>query len=335
MLTGDLSDFSLREVVQFLGAAGKSGLLRLRHGTSDSGILIRDGAVCVALADADAAAGLAARTVRAGLADVDLLHKVAEDHRGAGGFAIAGALGRAIEDHAAVLEVYAEHTRETVGWLGGHADAAFVFERSPHVHDWPFDPFEQDALFADVDRRSAEWTALRKTFGDLSGVVGFVPEPATSAQFDVAKDLWSVIALIDGSRTVRHIVELSGEGHLETCRQLRVLIDAGLVELSSSNEGTALGALQRSLDALRSTASGWMHSSEPAGQHGLRVGVPRVLDDPPASADVPDPDADLDAVPVPAEAADITSDVPRDAEAPDANRGLLRRLIGDEGGDGQ
>lgn len=335
MLTGDLSDFSLREVVQFLGAASKSGLLRLRHGESDSGILIRDGAVCVALADADAAAGLAARTVRAGLVDVDLLRKVAEDHRGAGGFAIAGALGRAIDDQAAALAVYAEHTRETVGWLGGHADAAFVFERSPQVHDWPFDALEQEALFADVDRRSAEWTALRKTFGDLSGVVGLVPEPATSAQFDVTRDHWHVIALIDGSRTVRHIVELSGEGHLETCRQLSVLIDAGLVELSSSNDGTALGALQRCLDALRSTASGWMHGGEPGGPHGLRVAAPRALDAPPASADVPEPDADLDALPLPVEAADVPHDEPRNAEAPDANRGLLRRLIGDNAGDGQ
>jgi len=247
MFTGDLSDFALRDVLQFLAATTKSGLLRLRCADFEAGVFLHDGDICLALLDLDRLPGLAARLIRAGLTDLEQLRSLCGTTGDRTAFGLATELGRGIADQSAASAVIAEHTRDTIGWLYRSVDATFDFERMRPMDGWPFPPLNASDVIAEVEQREGEWSEVLATVGDLTLVGSLMPESSRPADISLSVPQWRVIALIDGRRTVKDLVELSGIGHLETCRQLQTLVAAGLVELVAAGDRTTLGELVRGL----------------------------------------------------------------------------------------
>lgn len=229
MLTGDLSDFSLREVLEFLSAAGKSGLLTIRCAGIDGGVFLCDGGVCLALVDVTRVP-LGPRMIALGLVDRETLRE-AGGTAGGTTFALVCGVMRAAVDAGEANMLAVDHTRDAVGWLNQLDNATFVFDSTVTADAWPFAPLPVEQLLVAAEGSAARWAELRETIDDLSLVPSSMVDPSSTIEVSLTAPQWRVIALTDGRRSVNEIIELSGLGQLETCRELAGLIDGGLVEL--------------------------------------------------------------------------------------------------------
>lgn len=348
MLTGDLSDFSLREILQFLATTSVSGVLQLRGDASPAGIALREGAICLALLDLRGIAGLAARLLHAGVVDVDQLRTLGERggaHAVTRAAALATDLAADKAEAAAAAGIYVEHTYETLGWLARWDSASFQFQRSSDLGEWPFDTVTVGAALAEVDRRAADWDDLRETVSDLTLVASATPSPADIDEISLTPEQWRLISLVDGRRAVVDLIELSGVGHLQTCRQLDELVAAGLVELVEPGTASALSTL---LDGLRAVGARGLPpvtaSDQPvvAPMAGLTPSPLATSTPAPAQPHVAAPAVAAATVPPTPTAASVPTPTPVAAEhvaAPvadatptgDANQDMLQRLLGGSG----
>ncbi len=351
MLTGDLEEFPLRTVLEFLATTSSSGVLELRSIELTAGIALRDGAICVALLDVSGVRGLAARMIRAGAVDLERLRKVVRHHQ-FDAIAWAAALGHDVDDADAAADVYREHTYEALGWLTRVEGATFSFERSPQLEDWPFDAAAVDAVFTVVDERAERWSELPDAVSDLSLVCSPRPDPEGIDAISLTVEQWRVLALVDGRRSLRDLIELSGIGYLDTCLLLHDLVTNGLVELVEPGAASSLATLLDGLAVEQSVASPFPPArprpqDAPAVPRGLdgamRVDAAdgtgavapdeHVLDDAETESDgtgrVPEHDHDPAAPNGAAREASPDAGAPLDDGDPsDANRTLLDRLIG-------
>ncbi len=339
MLTGDLTDFSLREILQFLATTSASGILELRSDASHAGIALREGGICLALLDLQGVGGLAARMLHADVVDVTRLRTVGEQGGGSA-VALATILAAAAGDADATAGIYREHTHETLGWLTRWDSATFQFQRSSDLDGWPFDAMAVASALAEVDTRASDWDDLRETVGDLALVASATPNPTDIDEISLTPEQWRLISLVDGRRAVVDLIELSGVGHLRTCRLLHELVTAGLVELVEPGTASTLSILLGGLQAVGArTAS----TSSPSVLRA--AGRPTAA---PPTAGAPEPaEAPVLPQPVPAaapaaapalSASPATPSVPA-ATVPaadtmptgDANQDMLQRLLGGSG----
>jgi hypothetical protein len=79
MITGHLTDFSLRDILGFLASASSSGVLELTTITQHAGVVLHEGGICVALREVDSVRGLVARMLHAGAVDPDEVRALAAD----------------------------------------------------------------------------------------------------------------------------------------------------------------------------------------------------------------------------------------------------------------
>lgn len=335
MLTGDLRDFSLREILQFLASTASSGVLELRNVESHAGVAFHEGGICVALLDMDGIRGLASRMIRAGGVDVPTLCTLGEEHSG-DAIDLAAVLAAETAAHGSAAEVFREHTYEILGWLLRRDGAQFLFESSDQLDDWPHDTVALVEAFEVVDGRDAEWDELADTISDLTRICSPVPDAAID---DISLDAeqWRVLSLVDGRRTLKDLVELSGIGHLETFRHLQLLVDAGLMELVTAGASSSLDGVLAGLGALRprgagatAALSGPVRTPAGAGERQDRVAPPMSLPTPtpPGSAAT----AEQGASDVNGAGADVVGDVDDIGVLPaHANRVLFERLM-DGGG---
>ncbi|HSK97266.1 MAG TPA: DUF4388 domain-containing protein, partial [Euzebyales bacterium] len=159
MLSGDLTDFSLRDVLRLLATTGKSGLLTLHGAGSDGGVFVRDGGICLALVDVTRVP-LGPRMIMTGSVDRET---VAAAGRAADGtaFGLACALVRGVADAAAAATLVADHTREAIGWLSQYFAATFEFDPTIAVDAWPLAPLATEQVITDVERVAPHWAELR------------------------------------------------------------------------------------------------------------------------------------------------------------------------------
>lgn len=341
MLTGDLKDYSLREILQFLATTSSSGVLELHNVESHAGIAFRDGGICLALLDMDGVQGLAARMVRAGGVDVPRLQALGAEHSG-DAVDLAAALATETAAHAGAAEVFREHTYETLGWLTRRDEASFLFEGSEQLEDWPFDVANLDAVLEIVDDRADAWQELADTVSDLTRICSPVPEVTEVDEISLTAEQWRVLSLVDGRRPLKDLIELSGIGHLETCRHLHQLVAAGIVELVAADGASSLDQMVTGLDALRprgpttsaavplTRADGGRPAFYDAAEVDERDGVAVVT-----APVAPGPATDEPATSIAAAGTSATTHPSGTGEVEgldsDANRALFDRLLGDGG----
>lgn len=314
MLSGDLTDFSLGHVLRLLSTTGKSGLLTLHGAASDAGVFVRDGGICLALVDVTRVP-LGPRMIMSGIADRETVGAAA---RAADGtvFGLACALVRGVPDADAASALAADHTRETIGWLSQYAAAVFEFDPTIAVEAWPFEPLGTEELLADIERSAHQWTELRGVVDDLSLAPSCVPDLSDGAALSLTARQWRIVALVDGRRTIKELVEAVGLGQLDTGRELAGLVGEGLVELIGPGDHSAVDVLLqdvRTVDAF-SLYPAWMARDDDAPE--------QLVSDAPAGEVDGDARYALQVVDAPAPPG-ATSDV---------DLGLLNRLVGRSSG---
>lgn len=254
MLAGDLTEFTLQDIFQLLGLTRKTGALRISHDGGEGQVLVHEGRVCFAVADASRLP-MAARLVAAGLIDARGLGEVVRQHRADGPAALAAAL-LATDEVAGpeADEAVREQVTDALFTLLQTESGTFEFDhRARLAHEWPREPVAGDELLDEARQRLERWRDLRERVPGPQARIALAPSPPGTSVVEVGREAWRLLVLVDGRRTVEQIASLSGAGAYAVAEQLAELVDAGLVEAVGEGERSSLDELlesRRSLDRL-------------------------------------------------------------------------------------
>ena len=252
-LEGTLDAFSLPDIFQLLSYTKKTGALHLRRDQQHGVVHLRDGAVTGARSDVGRQA-LGRRLVGSGLVGDDALADAVEkvlDHPGSG-------LARAIADGGSIEpellgRVAAEQATDAVfdllRWPDG--DFAFVVDEADPDDLGAVLPVED--VVAEGRRRIEAWGSLSTAVPQATDVVTLVPLPSAEPVLTLPE--WTLVALVDGIRTVTELVALSGTGEYVVVTALADLTARGLLTVGAPATGPSpLQQRQELLAALETGA---------------------------------------------------------------------------------
>jgi hypothetical protein len=272
-LEGSIDAFSLPDIFSLLSMTKKSGGLHLRRDGAHGVVWFTTGALTGGAADVSTQS-LARRLVGAGLVTDDALtaavaHATADDV----------GVGRALQvqgtiDDGVLHEVSSEHIVDTVfdllRWPDG--DFAFVIDE-PNPDDVGVSR-QVDDVVTEARNRLEAWTQVSTTVSSPQTVLSQAANPPVELQ--LSRDDWTLLALVDGRRTVTDIVRLLGRGEYAVVSCLADLMTRGLLVVADIDMA---GDLARRLSLLS--------SAETAEPGAAEVDV------------VPDPDLEPEVAPEP------------------------------------
>ncbi|MCC5947377.1 MAG: DUF4388 domain-containing protein [Nitriliruptoraceae bacterium] len=252
MLHGELSDFTLDEILAFLEATGKSGQLHV-HGLVRGGrIAVRGGGVLDATADAGRLQ-FARRLVGRGLMDAAMLREIlGELDTLPTDLELLTALRAASRIPNEVLtRVLHEQTVDAVFDLLGWPEGTFRFEAGELPDDIAaLETHAVAELLEAARERRQRWPRIEAETGAPDTPVT-ITEPSGDADLDLGPDAWQLIGLIDGARTIADLVALTGRGDYDVRRGLLALHEAGIVGFGAGDDRIALDRLVRAQTVLR------------------------------------------------------------------------------------
>lgn len=247
MLAGSLREFRLADVFQLLTLSKKSGTLRIRHGEAEGRIEFALGDVAFAVTDARRSP-LAARLLAAGVIDEEQLRRIVAA-QAEGGTQVVAVAVEGNDDPATVLELVREHVLDAVCSLMRLEDADFSFDATSETEVDPDRVTPTGRLVQQTDARLAKWSQIVASLPSPSSVLGLTSHPRESLL--VTAELWTLVSLIDGRRTVAEICDLAGLGEFATSRALAQLVNDGVLETARDAASTTLGRLAAQRDVLR------------------------------------------------------------------------------------
>jgi len=234
-LEGSLDAFSLPDVFQLLSFTKKSGGLHLAHDGSDGVVFFAGGQISGASADSSRQP-LARRLVGSGtLTDEALADAIQVALSGEGVGVVRALLDQGAVD-AELLRVAAgdqsvDAVFDLLRWQNG--DFAFVMDEGN-----PDDvgvSMSVEAVLADAEARRASWDSVSQVVPSSQAVLAMpVVLPADP---QVSREEWSLLALVDGRRTVTELVDLTGSGQYAVVSTLAALVTRGLLEVRAEDAG--------------------------------------------------------------------------------------------------
>jgi hypothetical protein len=232
-MKGDLSEMPAADVCRALAVDGSTGVLEIEGPDGRGTVVFDDGAV-VAAGSPTPRARLGDRLVSAGLLEEDALAAVLRTQAHTGGQRLGSLLvAEGLVTHDAVRVVAQEQVIDAVFDVVGWSYGAFRFES--HADDAPTSEipvrFAVDDLLVEVARRHEEWSDVRQVIPDLDAVPSFRPD-ARAAQASLEPDEFTLLASIDGERSVRELADDLGYGHFEAARIVYGLTLLGVVEVA-------------------------------------------------------------------------------------------------------
>lgn len=249
MLEGDLTDFTLPDVLRLLAVTTKTGRLLLADGGGQGRVDLVEGRIRDASADARRLP-LARRALGAGLVDGDTLRSVLAgfDHlptdlelaRGlvTDGGVEAGSLAQLLRE-----QTY-DATFDLLRWSRGRF--RFSVDASAGRDGTVLDlALPVDELLAETTRRLEAWPALEERTGALDAVVSVCVPRGDAGEVVLPPEAWHLLSLVDGRRTVADLVGLAGQGEQRTRETLGTLFDAGVVDAGAAGGSGPVDRLLR------------------------------------------------------------------------------------------
>lgn len=228
-LEGSLDAFSLPDVFQLLSNTKKTGGLHLTSDGSDGVVYFAGGDVTGASADCSRQP-LARRLVGSGAVTDDALTGAVSAAKDAEDLGVV----RALLDHGSVDADLLRHAAkdqavdavfDLLRWRTG--DFSFALDETNPDDVGVKLPAEK--VLADADGRNANWETVSKVVPSPQAVLAMpVVLPSEPA---VSREEWSLLALVDGRRTVSDLVELTGSGQYAVVSTLAGLVQRGLLEV--------------------------------------------------------------------------------------------------------
>jgi hypothetical protein len=265
-LEGSIDAFSLPDIFSLLSMTKKTGGLHLRRDAAHGVVWFTTGAVTGGASDIRRQS-LARRLVGTGHVDDDAL-QAAIDRADEDGVGVARALqlGGGV-DEAILHEVGEEHVVDTVFDLLRWNDGDFEFVVDEANPDDVGVSRQVDDLVTEARRRLELWGTVATVVPSPQTVLSIAANPAEDP--DLSREDWSLLALVDGRRTVAEIVALSGRGDFAVVSSVADLVTRGFL----TTEDDTVAALLRRHELLSSV--------EPAADPAP-VQVPTQVTSPPA-----------------------------------------------------
>jgi hypothetical protein len=247
-LEGTLDAFSLPDIFQLLSYTKKTGTLHLRRDGQHGVVHVRDGAVTGGRGDVTRQA-LGRRLVGAGLVEDDALADAAEkvlDDPTLG-------LGKTLVDAGSVdpgaaRELATEQASDAVFELLRWPNGEFAFVMDEADPDDVGASLAVEDVVAEANRRLAAWQDLADRVPSLDAVVSIVASPVGEPAF--SREEWSLVSLVNGTRTVRDLVSLAGTGEFVVASALSHLAERGLVQVGEAIAADPHAQRQQLLAAL-------------------------------------------------------------------------------------
>jgi hypothetical protein len=235
-LEGSLDAFSLPDIFQLLSFTKKSGGLHLASDGCDGVVFFAGGQVTGASADGSRQP-LARRLIGAGAVDDDALAAAvnAATHGASMGVVKALLEHGAIEGDLlkqAVTDQSVDAVFDLLRWQQG--DFAFVMDEAN-----PDDvgvSLSVEAILADAESRRSSWDSVSQIVPSAQALLAMpVVLPADP---QVSREEWSLLALVDGRRSVAELVDLTGSGHYAVVSTLAGLVTRGLLEVRDESDAS-------------------------------------------------------------------------------------------------
>ncbi len=265
-LEGSLDAFGLPDVVALLATTGKTGGLAVRRGEGTGApvagvVWFRDGRITSATSDRSRAS-LVRRVVGSGAVDDAALRQaVARAVSGTGGVARALLEAGAVEPELlrqAATDQAVDAVFDMLRWTQGE----FGFDSAEIDPDDVGLSLDHGQVLAEAQARADSCERMAALVPGLDSVLA-VPvvlhdEPA------VTRDEWAVLALVDGRRRVRDLVELTGCGQFAVTTTIAHLVQRGLLHVKDAASPDHVSVVERRLAMLASVESGEAATPEPA-----------------------------------------------------------------------
>jgi hypothetical protein len=237
-LEGSLDAFSLPDIFALLSMTKKTGGLHLRRAGAHGVVWLTTGALTGGASDVNRQT-FARRVAGSGLVADDALAKAVDRSLAEDGLGVVRALQQAgAVEEGALHDIGAEHVVDTVfdllRWPEG--DFAFVVDE-PNPDDVGVSR-QVDDVVAEARRRLEQWGNVATTLPSPQSVLSIVTNPTTDPV--LSRDEWSLLALVDGRRTVAAIVGLAGRGEFSVVSSLADLVERGLLRTAEADESVAL-----------------------------------------------------------------------------------------------
>jgi hypothetical protein len=283
-LEGSIDAFSLPDIFALLSMTKKTGGLHLRRSGGHGVVWFTTGALTGGAADVSRQT-FARRVAGAGLVSDDALAAAVDRSLAEDGLGVVRALQQAgAADEGALHDIGAEHVVDTVfdllRWPEG--DFAFVVDE-PNPDDVGVSR-QVDDIVAEARRRLDQWGKVAGLLPSPQSVLSVVSNP--SADPVLSRDEWSLLALVDGRRSIAAVVGLAGRGEFSVVSSLADLVERGLLRAGDSEDVDALSRRHELLARLE----GDPFSAAPALAANASL-VVEEIDIEPASA-APDDDED-------------------------------------------
>jgi hypothetical protein len=226
-LEGSLDAFSLPDVFQLLSFTKKTGGLHLAHDGSDGVVFFATGLVTGASADSSRQP-LARRIVGSGAVSDEALSAAVEAVANGEGLGVVRALRESGAVDAELLRQAAQDQAtdaifDLLRWQNG--DFAFVMDEAN-----PDDvgvTVTVETVLADAEARQASWDSVSQVVPSPQTVL--VMPVVLTAEPAVSREEWSLLALVDGRRSVAELVDLTGSGQYAVVSTLAALVQRGLL----------------------------------------------------------------------------------------------------------
>lgn len=287
MLEGRLGDFTLPDILRLLAFTAKSGRLWVTHGGTRARVGLLEGRIRDASADT-AGLGLARRMLGQELLDGATLDgalatfdEMPTDLELARHLVDTGVL-----DAGVVADLAHEQVLDALFGLLRWPEGAFRFEaeaveqRGPSVLDLAL---SVDDALEEVARRLEAHEAVEARTGDPDSVVT-IRRPDREREVALSPEGWTLLALVDGHRTVADLVHLSGQGEYRTRRTLASLLDEGIVAVGDTAEQPPA---ERLVDAQRTLARHEARLADHADAGGTPAPTPATPAEPAAAPGEP------------------------------------------------
>jgi hypothetical protein len=320
-LEGSLDAFSLPDIFQLLSFTKKSGGLHLASDGCDGVVFFAGGQVTGASADGSRQP-LARRLIGAGAVDDEALAAAVQAATDGESVGVIKALLEhgAIEGELlrqAVTDQSVDAVFDLLRWQQG--DFAFVVEEVN-----PDDvgvALTIETILADAESRSSNWESVSAIVPSATALLSMPVVLPDDPQ--ISREEWSLLALVDGHRSVAELVDLTGSGHYAVVSTLAGMITRGLLEVrdATDTDDDHVGVVVRRqglLAALEGSPFQPVRTSAPVAEPKVEVAQG-------SEPDVGSADGSMSAQHLDAPTSEVAGD---DVPTPDADPGLVTVATG-------
>ncbi|MEP7055579.1 MAG: DUF4388 domain-containing protein [Actinomycetota bacterium] len=245
-LEGSLDAFSLPDIFQLLSFTKKTGALRIQSSSATGLVFFATGSITGGTSDTHRQS-LGRRVVGKGLVSDEVLKQAVTAVRLDNSAGLARVLRDSGSiDEARLHEIAIEQATDAVFDLLRWGDGDFAFETDESNPDDLGIALSVEDIIAEGRRRLETWETLSRVVPSADVVVS-VPLTASSPETILGAEEWTLLALVDGERSVADLVDLTGRGEFAIVSAVVSLVERGLLAVgeASSEDSAGLPALLR------------------------------------------------------------------------------------------